>query len=322
MKYGEEEKLEPKSLQEELNEANNEHLETKKEIENLRDQYGDQWLHQEGGNLVSSIIGYEIPKREISSEQILQKFLQSSFDSSPTLGTSKPDQQTLTIPKTDENNINIITSTPIERSNMIGPSATDLQSSPTKSSKSEYKSADDTNDQINSFYKSTIENTIKSIDDIYNTSAFEQTISDPEENEINYDVALDSGEQLFLVVSDVSIREKDINTGRTKNKWTLKMLESCERVKSDVIQINFDTVRKDKKQRNYKMDKVQCQKLENYLRNILSERPLSEMKQTLYRCANCSVHFSREITKHNLGKHYIIIINRTKIGYHKNYFSK
>lgn len=296
-------KYEPKSLQQELNEANNKHLETKKEIKNIRDQYGDRWLEQKAGISVSTVIGYEIPKRDHSSEQILQNFLQSSFDSSPTIETSKLENPTLTASETDENIVNVTTSTPINNANITKLDYnTDVNSSPTKSSTSEYKSVDETNDQINSFYKSTIESTIQSIDDIYNSSTFEETISDPEENETSYDVALDSGEQLFLVVSDISIREKDINTGRTRNKWTLKMLESCERIKLDVIQINFDTVRKDRKQRSYKMEKVQCQQLENYLRNILSLRPLSEMKQTLYRCAKCSVHFSREITKQNMGK--------------------
>lgn len=43
------------------------------------------------------------------------------------------------------------------------------------------------------------------------------------------------------------------------------------------------------------------QKLENFLRNILSKRPLSEMKQTIYRCINCLTQFSRETNRRSNG---------------------
>lgn len=37
------------------------------------------------------------------------------------------------------------------------------------------------------------------------------------------------------------------------------MLESCERVKSNVLRIHFDTIKKDKKERNYVLEKSNCQ---------------------------------------------------------------
>lgn len=37
------------------------------------------------------------------------------------------------------------------------------------------------------------------------------------------------------------------------------MLESCERVKSNVLRIHFDTIKKDKKERNYELEKSLCQ---------------------------------------------------------------
>lgn len=46
---------------------------------------------------------------------------------------------------------------------------------------------------------------------------------------------------------------------RTKTKWTLKTLESCERTNSDVLRLNFDTIKKDKKERTYKVEKGLCQ---------------------------------------------------------------
>lgn len=80
----------------------------------------------------------------------------------------------------------------------------------------------------------------------------------------------------------------------TISKWSLRSLESCERTKADVLRLHFDTVRRDKKERVYRVEPGLCQQLEKYLRSILSQRPLSEMNQTLYRCVKCSSKFSRE----------------------------
>lgn len=38
-------------------EGNKEHLETKKKIEKLRDEYGDSWLHSRGAEMVHELIG-------------------------------------------------------------------------------------------------------------------------------------------------------------------------------------------------------------------------------------------------------------------------
>lgn len=131
----------------------------------------------------------------------------------------------------------------------------------------------------------------------YNTSSDEpETLSDTEENEKIYLVTNQANKMdVFVLVSDKSIREKNSLTSKTINKWNMTMLESCERVKRDVLCIRFDTLKRDKKERLYQMtdqDEAQC--LDEFLRNILSKRPLSEMNQTVFRCVNCSTQFSRE----------------------------
>lgn len=119
--------------------------------------------------------------------------------------------------------------------------------------------------------------------------------SDSEDDEAIYIVTNDSNQMdLLLVVSEQSIREKNEMTGRTINKWNMTMLESCERIKSELLRIRFDTVKRDKKERTYQIEKSQAQRLDERLRNILSKRPLSEMNQIIFRCANCSTQFSRE----------------------------
>lgn len=72
-------------------------------------------------------------------------------------------------------------------------------------------------------------------------------------------------------------------------------MESCERIKSNTLRINFDTLRKDKQERTYVFkDEQQSSELERFLRNILSDRPLCEMNQQIYECLNCSCQFSVE----------------------------
>lgn len=127
--------------------------------------------------------------------------------------------------------------------------------------------------------------------------------SDTEDNETIYLVTNDTNQmEIFLVVSDQSIREKNTLTGKTINKWAMTMLESCERISTDVVRIHFDTIKKDKRVRTYKMSESgQGKKLDDFLRNILSERPLSDM-MIIYRCANCALQFSQEKLPRKNGK--------------------
>lgn len=94
-------------------------------------------------------------------------------------------------------------------------------------------------------------------------------------------------------------------TGRTKTRWGMKTLESCDRTKSNVIRLNFDTIRKDKKERIYRMEIECCQQLEKILRDVMANRPLSEMNQVVYKCASCNTQFSREVNPHNSKKNDI-----------------
>lgn len=137
---------------------------------------------------------------------------------------------------------------------------------------------------------------------LYSASTHEpESLSDTEDNETIYFVTNDTNQtEHFLVVSDQSIKEKNTLTGRTTNKWTLTMLESCEHISVDVVRIRFDTVKRDKRERVYKMEKDQGRTLDNFLRNLLSQR-LSDI-MNIYGCANCNLQFSHEKVPRNRGK--------------------
>lgn len=157
-----------------------------------------------------------------------------------------------------------------------------------------------TNSTENTTYKSTHSNDDE-LNKFYGTGSASTTIdefeheSDDEGSKLEYIVTNESNQMtLFLVISDQSIREKNVMTARRINRWNIDMLESCERIKSDTIRIRFDTLKKDKKERTFRMEPKECQELDEYLRNILSKRSLSEMNQIVFRCISCNAKFSRE----------------------------
>lgn len=72
------EKTATKSI--DLMEGNKDHLETKKQIESLRKQYGDGWLHSQGATMVHEVLGMksEGTEKTYSSEQMIQSLLEES----------------------------------------------------------------------------------------------------------------------------------------------------------------------------------------------------------------------------------------------------
>ncbi|CAD6996823.1 unnamed protein product [Ceratitis capitata] len=123
----------------------------------------------------------------------------------------------------------------------------------------------------------------------------ESEASEAEDDEETYIVyTMPRNEAVFLTISENYLRIRDTLTQKTITKWSLQILESCDRIKSNTIRINFDTIRADKRERIYTVEDGLCQELERKLRDILSQRDLTEMNQTVYRCVNCTCQFAVE----------------------------
>lgn len=248
-----------------LKEASKEHLVTKREIEQLREQFGSEWLFNTEDSQVSA-------RKKLQYNDLLSSSpalrMDESFEKSDPMETSTPTED----PTILQMNIN--------RETISGGTF--------------YKSIDDS--AGNSVYASALEETFNP-----ETEEEEQVVvSDPEENEATF-IGIDekTQEELLIVVSEVNIRERDAMNGRTLAKWGLSTLESVERVKSNLVRLTFDTIRKDKRERQYRMEMKCCQEMERILRDYLSSRPLSEMNQTVYKCPKCNSQFSREIDSRN-----------------------
>lgn len=241
-----------------LKEGSQEHLTTKREIEQLREQFGSDWLFNQG-----NVVGFEDQHATARKKLLFGELLSTS----PALDTS--------FEYNEPNN----SSTPIDEAETTVLMKDDVMYSSV---------ADNTGSSV---YASALDETFTEDDAVE-----EIVVSDPEDNEVQFIVTDEiCHEDLILVVSEVNIKEKDAMNGRTIAKWGLSTLESVERTRSNLIRLNFDTIRKDKRERQYRMDTKCCQELERMLRSYLSSRPLSEMNQTVYKCPKCNSQFSREI---------------------------
>ncbi|KAH8307860.1 hypothetical protein KR059_001139 [Drosophila kikkawai] len=267
------------------------HLETKKQIETLRLTYGNEWLKTGKAELMLGIEPTEAERKE--ARQQFNEFF-SELSTSPPAG--------------------ILSSTPTN-TNQVN-SNIDNTLTPIKSEEEAEESADKTiyetcDEGDETKYESTESTSVEAPEEplldkhseflnLYasssNNAEDEDPVSEAEPDEETYIVYHEQkpSEALFLTISSNFIREKDTLSERTKTKWSLKILESCERLKANTLRINFDTMRKDKQERIYCVENTLCQELEKKLRDILAQRDLTEMNITIYRCVNCLIQFTIE----------------------------
>ncbi|XP_068150803.1 serine/threonine-protein kinase 11-interacting protein isoform X2 [Drosophila tropicalis] len=288
------------------------HLEAKKTIENLRLKYGNEWLQSGQAELMQSM---ELPHQPPSVEEVhdaRQQFNEYLGDMCSNSTTNNEAETTM---------LNC-SSTPTNTSTLNKTFETTL--TPIKVESEEQKEANETlyetcNSSIETQYESINDNTIteeennsekdkhKKLLDLYgtlpNAEEEETAISDSELDEDTYIVHHEQkpSELLLLTISSNFIREKDALNERTKTKWSLQILESCEHLKANTLRLNFDTVKKDKQERIYCLDNLLCQKLEKKLRDILSKRDLNEMNISVYRCVICGKQFmiDQKSRRHN-----------------------
>lgn len=244
-----------------LREGSKDHLETKREIEELRKQYGNEWLFNQ--DTVMGLDQNVSARRRLELGDILSESpamrMDESFEKSNPLETSTPQETTL-----------------------LGSLEKTL-----------YKSIEEDTATTtgNSIYASALEDTL-----ITENEEEEIIISEPEDDEVQFLVVDEfTKEDFFLTLSETSIKEKDAMTGRTLTKWGISTLASVERVRSELIRLSFDTIRKDKREREYRMELKCCQELEKSLRDYLASRSFSDMNQTIYKCVKCNSQFCREI---------------------------
>ncbi|XP_020810533.1 uncharacterized protein LOC110185865 isoform X1 [Drosophila serrata] len=278
------------------NTTDSSHLETKKQIETLRFTYGNEWLKTGKAELMLGMEPTEAERNE-ARQQFNEFFSELSTSPPAEVFSSTPTNTTQQVSSHIDSTL-----TPIKPDAEANDSA----------EKTLYETCDESEEtKYESINNITIDSTPTAKEEppldkhtellnLYasssNTAEDEDPVSDAEPDEETYIVYHEQkpSEALFLTISSNFIREKDTLSERTKTKWSLKILESCERLKSNTLRINFDTMRKDKQERIYCVENTLCQELEKKLRDILAQRDLTDMNITIYRCVNCLIQFTIE----------------------------
>ncbi|EDW63525.2 serine/threonine-protein kinase 11-interacting protein isoform X3 [Drosophila virilis] len=285
------------------------HLETKKQIETLRLKYGNEWLQSGNAELM---LGIDTPQpseqaRHVARQQ-LNEFL-GEFSSGAQQADSEPELLNISSTPTNNSNWKVGFESKLTPNNTDG-SPTDaanltqqtVYESCDSSIQTQYESTNDTMQEEQTERNEVQQQEIDKHKEVLSRYAAasaeqdEEPVSEEEPDEKLYIVyhAQKTSEPLFLTISSNYIREKDALSERTKTKWSIKVLESCERIKSNTLRINFDTMQKDKQERIYCVENALCQELEKKLRDILSQRDLTDMNITIYSCINCGIKFTRE----------------------------
>ncbi|XP_043947528.1 serine/threonine-protein kinase 11-interacting protein isoform X4 [Drosophila biarmipes] len=283
--------------------ADSSHLETKKQIETLRLTYGNEWLRAGNAELMLGIKSPQPTELERDeARKLFNEFLGEFSVSSSEIVNSQADPEHIKSSWSPANNSWLNTTfnttlTPI-KSDANDTSELTFYETCTEGEMTNYESLGSTTNKWAS--EKALPDKHKELLRLFaNASSAgqdENPVSDAESDEETFIVYHEQkpSEALFFTISSNFIREKDTLTERTKTKWSLKILESCERVKSNTLRIIFNTMRKDKQERIYCVDSTLCKELEKKLRDILSQRHLIEMNISIYRCMSCVTQFTIE----------------------------
>lgn len=215
-------------------EGSKDHLETKKQIEDLRKEYGDSWLQSHGATKVQNVMGIQssLPKVEgiscfksppETTEQLIENLFGENIGKISNNQTSTPVNNKNRMDTTAQSVTDVIFLCKILAC-VLYRFKMDLFLLQLQSSNlSDYKSAQEiSTEREDNNGNSTLDETFKSsvesdpLDEIYSKSTMDpDPVSDSEENESIYIVTVEPNQtDLLLVVSDQSIREKNSLTTR------------------------------------------------------------------------------------------------------------
>lgn len=108
-------------------------------------------------------------------------------------------------------------------------------------------------------------------------------------------------QEMFLTIRENELLEREPNRGKINTKWSTASLESCVKLKSNKLQLVFDTIIRDKRERIYFLEEQEASILYKELVKILESRTLSDMNQIVYKCENCNSQFSKEMKSRKSG---------------------
>ncbi|XP_006617649.1 serine/threonine-protein kinase 11-interacting protein isoform X1 [Apis dorsata] len=258
------------------------HLETKKQILEIRKKYGeDKWLSSHAGTFVQDIMGLQP-----SCPMLIPEFAIENLDSK-----------------------NIVVSA--ENSAILLMKNTKIETN----EESLMKEINESNNEKEN--ESEVLNKEENISEIIltnNASALvniSEPLYDPEQEEgklyiVQKKKNADELEDLFLMITSNDIKEIDSLTGKLKYCWSMSSVLSCVLGRSEPVTVDiiFDTTREHRQNRRYFVKSDVAKEIVKIINEEIKKRP---MLLKIFKCMKCSTHFSQDLE-------YVTLINSTISG--------
>lgn len=226
--------------------ASVEHLETKRQIQELREKFGASWLQQQAGAMVQDVLGLEKTPLPVTSSPYETDFLLHAKEV-----------------KMHFNSTEIRTG--------------DIETTTPDSAVSD--------------------NSVYAAEDEKESSTDEEVDLGDGDESLFLCTKKNDSEQIFLVVTKSRLSEREVTTSKEITHWHVHTLTKCEQVEDEklhYVRLEFDTLRRDRKVREYILDEKEMARLIEVLKKIIEEKPNDLKKVTKYQCMKCSSKFSKD----------------------------
>lgn len=293
-----------------------EHLETKKQVEMLRERFGeDHWLHSHAGSFVQDLLGLQksTGSTVLTSTPYQTEFVSGSPQKSTTL-EQKANSNTTEGQENPSTSMNSEFVSAVSEQMVTASSETETSADTGEEDHSNVPSCDETKEKqgkgegieevrqnITEMEES--EEQQEEVNEVNNVEDDDDDIESESEDEFLWLVQKEvpgncnTLTEIFLSLNDNGVREKNISNGRTIAKWSIASILSCVKVRSNpfAVQLTFDTVCKDRQERTYILENADGQALLQKIGGELESRSLSAMNQAAFKCMKCSSIFSQEL---------------------------
>ncbi|KAJ8968485.1 hypothetical protein NQ317_008342 [Molorchus minor] len=231
--------------------TSSQHLEIKRQVEQLREEYGESWLYRHSGMLVQDVLGLQktgvlssTPYESAMGSFSLPSHIQEELISS---------------------NINFET-------------IKDESSAELKEDK--FTTANDESGIFNN----------SMVDDLSDVSDGDDIC----EGEKTTNTA--DNDQVFVVLTKTHISERDVTTSKERARWHFNTVRRFEMVEDNqnAIKIDFDTLRRDRKQRIYDLDPEESESFQRFLQMKIKNTQKPAQKKVTYQCMKCSELFPEQ----------------------------
>ncbi|XP_046739064.1 serine/threonine-protein kinase 11-interacting protein isoform X2 [Diprion similis] len=271
-------------------EASTEHLDIKKQVEALREKYGENdWLHEQAGTFVQDIMGLERASGPLLSYKQAENSANTPVDIPANDSPSK---------KLDNSSVILkLTPEPLIEEKFKQTDEDDTDSIGAEDEK--YKETFDSNDLL--------VNEIVAVPTVTHSQQEPAYERDEEKGDlyvVQKKKTTDETERLFLVVTPDDIKERDEMTGRVKCRWATNMVLSCVMGRGEVttVDIIFDTSKRDRQNRTYFMEPNDAKQLVATVGEIMNAQQIA---LKIFKCMKCSTHFSQDVDRTALASVFI-----------------